>query len=361
MRMIVGGLSNKQKAAFSLSVLCLLALLCVTLSFAFRKESPKEAKGNDYIYGILGESSGEESEAESAGGMNVLLLGRDFDSNRTDAVICVSFNFGEGSIKALQIPRDSYFKDGDFAGRLTNLLPRYKTEAERVGSETPLEDGIEKLKQKLSADLGLPIDRYVFVESTAVATVTDALGGVTVEVPADIDYTDASRAMDLHLKKGKQRLDGKTAAMFVRYRQGYPQADMGRLDAQKLYVAAVFEKLSSFAVLENATALADALMQCIKTDLTAEESARLVAALVSTNPDKVLMYSAPGNGVNVGGAEYYGIYKDSIAKVLAGFYKHNGTVGVVGFPRSNEGYTDTAGETLSSILEHGLTIPVYAD
>ncbi len=356
MRMIIGGLKNRQKAVFSLCVLCAVAFICVAVSVAFRKEAPKSAAGADYIYSILGEAT-EEQTAD--GGMNVLLLGRDFDSNRTDAVVCVSFDFEEGSVKTLQLPRDSYVKDGDFSGRLANLLPRYKTEAEGDGDS--LTTGIERLMQKLSADLGLPIHRYVFVESSIVATVTDALGGVTVNIPADIDYTDASRAIDLHLSEGKQTLDGKTAEMFVRYRQGYPQADMGRLDAQKLYVAAVFEKLSSFAAAENAIALADALAQCIKTNLTAEEVARLAAFLFGVDADSVIMFSAPGNGVSVSGAMYYGIYKEKLEKVLSGFYGFGGTVAVVGFPEEAGGYTDTEGERLSSVLEHGIAIPVYVE
>ncbi len=358
MRMIVGGLKDKQKATFSVIVLCLLALLCTALSVAFRKEEPKAAQGSDYIYGILGDESIEEQPKDES--MNVLLLGRDYDSNRTDAVICVSFNFTEGSVKALQLPRDSYVKDGNFAGRLANLLPMYKTQAEDAGSDTALEDGVAKLMQKLGGDLGLPIHRYVFVESSIVATVTDALGGITVDVPADIDYTDAARGMDLHLEKGEQRLDGRTAEMFVRYRQGYPQADMGRLDAQKLFVAAALEELMSFSGAKNAVTLAEALTKCIKTDLTAEETARIATFLVTADPEKVLMYSAPGNGVNVGGAAYYGLYKEKLVTVLEGFSDFNGTVQVVGFPVGNGGYTDTKGEKLSSILEHGLSIPVYA-
>lgn len=355
MRMIVGGLNNKQKAYISAALLCVLALVCVLVTASFRKEAPKAASGTDYIYGIFGNESREETDS----GMNILLLGRDFDSNRTDAVVCVSVNFTEGSIKALQIPRDSYVKDGDFTGRLTNLLPRYKTEAEAQGSEDPLAEGIARLMKKLEGDLGLPLHRYVFLESKVVATVTDAIGGVTVQIPADIDYTDAARAMDLHLKKGKQSLDGETAAMFVRYRQGYPQADMGRLDAQKLYVAAVIDKLKSFSAVAGAVNMAEELAKCVKTDMSAEEIARVVACVVGADAENITMFSAPGNGVNVSGASYYGIYNEKLKTVLSGFYCHTGEVKTVGFSEEAGGYLDTEGEKLSNILEYGLSIPVY--
>ena len=98
---------------------------------------------------------------------------------------------------------------------------------------------------------------YVFLDSAAIEAITNAVGGVTIEIPANIHYTDIERGIDLHLEEGVQRLNGAQAAQFVRYRQGYPQADIGRINAQKLYAAAMLDKLMSFstatAETQNAT------------------------------------------------------------------------------------------------------------
>ena len=354
MKMIVGGLTNKQKTLFSVTVLCVLAFTLIMLTVASYKTEPAPQASNDYLYGYLGEGSAED-------GINILLLGRDFDSNRTDAVAIASVNYKSGTVKAVQIPRDSYVEDGNYQGRLANLLPRYKSEAESAGSQNALTDGIKRLSLKLQTDIGVRLDRYVFLESDTVQLVTDALGGVEIEIPADIDYTDPERAIDLHLKEGKQTLDGKTAAMFVRYREGYPQADIGRLDAQKLYVAAAMEKLFSFSSVTNAETLLQSIASCVKTDLTAEEIARLAAALLSMDARNIILYTAPGNGVTVNGASYYGLYTERLAEITAGFVGNIGKMTAVGFAEASNGYTDTKGEKLSAIIEHGLSIPVYAN
>ncbi len=353
MKMTVGGLTNKQKSIFSICVLCALAFTMIMLTLATNKK-PTPQTDSSYIYGFLGDNSDEN-------GLNVLFLGRDFDSNRTDAVAIVSFDFKNGSVKAIQIPRDSYVEDGSYAGRLANLLPRYKTEAEQNGSKTALADGIKRLMTKLESDVGLRIDKYVFMESTAVELITDAVGGVEIEIPADISYTDAERAINLQLKEGKQRLDGKTAAMFVRYRQGYPQADIGRLDAQKMYVAALCDELFSYSSVANAEAIVESLASCVKTDLTAEEITRLSTAVLTAKPEKIVLYTAPGNGVTVNGASYYGLYTESLAEITASCIGCIGKGTAVGFPETADGFTDTEGEKLSAIIEHGLSIPVYAN
>ncbi len=352
MKTNVGGLTNKQKSIFYVCILCTLAFVLVLLSIPSGKTQTDKAD-NSYIYGFL---DGKEDD-----GQNVLFLGRDFDSSRTDVVAVVSFDFDSGSVRAIQIPRDSYVEDGGYAGRLANLLPRYKTEAEQAGSKDALADGIARLMKKLQSDLGLKIDRYVFMESTAVELITDAVGGVELEVPADIDYTDAERAINLHLKEGKQTLDGKTAAMFIRYRQGYPQADIGRLDAQKMYVAALCERLFSYSSVANAETLIKSLASCVKTDLTADEIARLSVTVLSADAKKVILHTAPGNGVTVKGASYYGLYTESLNDITEQCFGYIGKGAAVGFPEAADGYTDTAGERLSSIIEHGLSIPVYAN
>lgn len=373
MKIIYGGISNKRKRQAVVLILLLVASLTVLFSAVYQSGKEKSAAkaDNEYLYDIFTEDGSAPSvpagsnaaTVQSEKSTGVLLIGRDFDSNRTDAIICVYFDGENERVSTLQIPRDTYVIDGDYKGRINNLLPRYKAAAQEAGATDPLDVGIKALMAKINADFGIRLDNYVFLDVSAVSALTDALGGVNVDIPADIDYTDTDRGIDLHLKEGVQRLDGKTAAMFVRYRQGYPQADLGRINAQKLYAAAMLDKLMSFKTLANATTVAEALASYVKTDLSAEQIVSLTARLCLADRSKFVMYTLPGNGVTVNGASYYGTYKELLAEVVCkGFYSVSALALEVPdfYATVDGGYTDTDGIKLSSVIDYGISIPVYA-
>ncbi len=366
MKIITGGLSNKTRILTVLTVFALLASVLSLGTAAYQKSLQKtDNKGEDYIYQAF-EGSTESPPAEDAqaeAGKGVLVLGKDYDSNRTDAIICVYFNYKTGAVSTLQIPRDTYVKDGDYSGRINSLLPRYRTIAANAGSANPLEAGIHRLMEKIEADFGVKLDNYVFLDSAAIEAITNAVGGVTIEIPTNIHYTDIERGIDLHLKEGVQRLNGAQAAQFVRYRQGYPQADIGRINAQKLYAAAMLDKLMSFSTATAAVSITDALSTYIKTDLDAETVALLATKLCLAKKASVVMYTLPGDGVTVGSGSYYGTYTDKLAVILSkGFAPVKASeIGAEDFSHLGGGYTDTEGVKLSSVLEHGIAIPVYAN
>ncbi len=368
MKVVSGGLSNKKKRQGVFIILALVLSLTVLFSVAYQKGGDKEAAAetgsNDYLYGIYESDTEVFCESTTEERQNILLLGKDYDSNRTDAIVCISVNKTAGTVSTLQIPRDTYISDGDYSGRINTLLPRYKTAAAEAGAADPMDTGINALMKKLRDDFGISCHNYIFMDSSAVAALTDALGGVKLDVPADIDYTDTSRGIDLHLKEGVQTLNGEQAAQFVRYREGYPQADIGRIDAQKLYAAAMFDKLLGLGSVKNAAKLAEVLACYVKTDLTAEQVASLATQLCMTSPDRVTMYTLPGNGVTVKGASYYGAYRGLTAELVTAAF---GEVSVHAlkvpdfYATVDGGYTDIEGVKLSSVLDYGIAIPVYAN
>ena len=374
MKIMAGGVSDKRKRTAVLIALCLVLSLTVLFSVAYQngRQGSAAAEENGYLYQILAESDDRGAHTDDSDGdkvpvaksCGVLILGKDYDSNRTDAIICVYFDNEKGRVSTLQIPRDTYVTDGDYQGRINNLLPRYKTVAEEAGAADPMDTGIRKLMAKIRSDFGVSLDNYVFLDSKGIAALTDALGGVTLDIPMDIDYTDEDRGIDLHLDEGVQKLDGETAAMFLRYRQGYPQADLGRINAQKLYAAAMLDKLMNFKSVTSAATVMEALASYVKTDLTAEQVLALTTTLCLTDSSRVVMYTLPGNGVTVNGASYYGAYKGLLADVLCnGFYDASayGLTVPDFYATVDGGYKDTEGVKLSSVLDHGISIPVYAN
>jgi len=362
MKMIVGGVSNKTRIALVFTALLLVASILALATVAYQKNRQGDGETPSYLYQVYGEQSGEIVDSTDAT-HTVLVLGKDFDSNRTDAIICVAFK-EDGGISTLQIPRDTYVEDGDYKGRINGLLPRYRAEAIDNDDEDPTDTGIRRLMEKIKADFGIKCQSYVFLDANALAAITDTLGGVVVDIPADIDYTDKDREIDLHLEAGSQLLDGKTAAQFVRYRQGYPQADIGRINAQKLFAAAMLGKLQGLSSVSTALNLAETMASYVKTDLSAEDTARLATSLCMAKGDEVVMYTMPGDGVSLGGGSYYGVFADKLCEVLEkgfGLSTDVFSLKTQDFSTQSGGYRDTEGVSLSAILEKGLAIPVYSD
>ena len=179
-------------------------------------------------YSKNGESASLFSRAGEGGGRDVynfLLLGQDEAAGLTDVVILAHVEAGRMCMA--QIPRDTYLRYTD---------QNYKKINGAVKS-----GGAAALCEALEQALPVVIDGYVLLDLDCVRDAVDLLGGVEIDVPCDMDYEDPTQGLSIHLKKGRTHLSGAEAVHFVRYRAGYVRGDLGRVDAQKLFLAAFLE------------------------------------------------------------------------------------------------------------------------
>ena len=150
-----------------------------------------------------------------------LVLGCDRAAGLTDSMFVITLNQTQKKATVLQIPRDTY---ADYTSRdykkLNGALNRL---------------GAEECKALLSRALGVSLDYYVTVDLDAVRLLVDAVGGVDVVLPQALTYSDPAGGLQIELPKGSVHLDGERAEQLIRYRSGYSNADLGRLDAQKLF------------------------------------------------------------------------------------------------------------------------------
>ena len=59
----------------------------------------------------------------------------------------------------------------------------------------------------------------------------DSIGGIEYNVPINMDYDDPGQDLAIHLKAGPQKLNGKQAEGLVRFRKGYDNQDIGRVES----------------------------------------------------------------------------------------------------------------------------------
>ena len=71
------------------------------------------------------------------------------------------------------------------------------------------------------------IDRYAITTFEGFEQAIDAIGGVEMDVPYDLQYSDPYQDLEIDIKAGERVLDGEHALQFVRFRSGYATGDIG--------------------------------------------------------------------------------------------------------------------------------------
>jgi LCP family protein required for cell wall assembly len=105
--------------------------------------------------------------------------------------------------------------------------------------------GVALTQQTTENFLGIPVNYYAKADLESFGRVVDALGGVTIDVEAQMQYEDTWDHFVIDLKPGLQRLDGRTALQYVRYRD--EEGDIGRVRRQQKFIKAVLAEMNTVA------------------------------------------------------------------------------------------------------------------
>lgn len=97
---------------------------------------------------------------------------------------------------------------------------------------------IQRVVDAVRDTFGIPIDRYITTGCADIVDMVDLVGGIPIDLPEDVFYS-----YDKILYAGEQVLNGEQAELFVRARKGYMEGDIGRVKAQRIFMAAVWKKL----------------------------------------------------------------------------------------------------------------------
>ena len=179
-------------------------------------------------------AAGEYSDPLSTRGRTTILcVGLDEAAGNTDVLMLVTIDPVCKEITVLQIPRDTYLSADTLQGKINQLYPAYRA----VGYDA--DTALSRLVAEVSDAFGVVIDHYAAVEFSSIAFLVDRLGGLTVHVPSDILIGDKT------IPAGERLLMGDDALAFIRYRAGYIEGDLGRLDAQKLLLFSGYKKLKN--------------------------------------------------------------------------------------------------------------------
>jgi LCP family protein required for cell wall assembly len=186
--------------------------------------------------------------------MNILVMGsdsRDCDGcgidkeagGGSDTTILFHLSADRESAYGVSIPRDSLVdrpdcksKDGDTIPGGTNVM--WNAAYSYGGPACTI--------QQFEQTTGVRIDNYVVVDFGSFQDMVDAVDGVEVCVPEDIDSSEYG----ITIPKGTRTLDGKEALAYVRVRHGVGDgSDIGRIKRQQAFIGALVAKVLSSGTL----------------------------------------------------------------------------------------------------------------
>ncbi|MCP9881162.1 LCP family protein [Cyanobium sp. Alchichica 3B3-8F6] len=197
--------------------------------------------------------------------LDILLLGTDVGGGNTDVI--ASLRVDGGITRITQVPRDTYIEAEGYGPHKINAL--YSL------------GGTDLVKRELARKLGRPITHHVVVNLAAIRRMADALGGIEVDVPKRMAYTDHSQGLTIDLQPGLQTLKGRDLEGFLRFRHD-AMGDIGRLERQQLALQALFRKLTRPEHLVRLPVLLAAAGKDLKTDLGPMELGGLITAMGTT-------------------------------------------------------------------------------
>ena len=239
--------------------------------------------------------------------INVAVLGTDEDGFRADVNMLVSFNTTTKELHMISVPRDTrvvltdemidYLEEEDeyvpnrngvYGQCKLTVVHAYAGEGNRCTFSVAM---MEEL-------LDVQIDYYVKFDLTAFKKVVDAVGGVDFYVPQDMywDMTDTGGPL-INLKEGMQHLDGEKAEQLVRFRDGYAQKDLKRIEVQQEFITALIDKVcSSETLMSKLDDLVEVVLDCTESDVTVTEALKYVKYVKDLDPAKITSDTVPGEG-----------------------------------------------------------------
>ncbi len=234
------------------SQLCLAVLTAAGVVFAYERLNGNIANGEAITH-----SAEKPDYAGERDPLNILVMGSDSregegndvksegaTDERSDTTILIHVSADRKDAYGVSLPRDAIID-----------RPDCKVKGETVpGEEAVLFNtafsvgGAQCTIQTVEKLTGIYIDHFVTLDFNGFKDMVDAVGGVQVCIPEEVDDDE----FDIHLDAGTQVLTGQDALNYVRERHVLSvTGDIGRMKRQQAFIASMVNKVSSAETLSR--------------------------------------------------------------------------------------------------------------
>ncbi|KIF74717.1 LytR family transcriptional regulator [Streptomyces sp. 150FB] len=261
-----------------------------------------------------------KNRPDAGHGMNFLLVGTDgrdkitaaekakyrlggAPCHCTDTIMLVHLSEDGRRASVVSLPRDSYAELPEHTDETTGK--GHKPHAVKINAAYA-EGGPGLTVRTVEHMTGVKISHYLEIDFTSFMKTVDALGGVDICTPKPLK--DSYTGLDL--SPGTHNLDGGEALQYVRSRHLDAASDLGRMQRQQRFVAALINKATGSGVLLNPVKfrhVTSAVLGSVRADpgFGTEQLLRVNEAMRGFSPSSSEFTSVPltgsGSGVMVKG------------------------------------------------------------
>lgn len=249
--------------------------------------------------------------------IGILLIGLDNDSERnlgstrSDSLIYLAYDGENKEITMVSLPRDIYtdIYDGD-----GNILNQGKINSAYTHNE------VDSTIETVTNYLDLPIDYYATVNFISFKQIIDAVGGIDVNVPYDINSEFAKdNSGDLLIPEGDQHLNGEQALIFSRIRKA--DDDIQRGNRQQEVIKATIKSALSINSIAKYQEILKAVDGNVETNFTFDNLTSLAGNMLDGFNIKTNTFEWEGGFVGAESVVYinqesYNTIRSSLLKSL---------------------------------------------
>ncbi len=242
--------------------------------------TPKPLCGGPQVMTILGIGVDTSDEAYRYGLADVIRIAR--------------VDFVTPKVSVIAIPRDTWVEIPEISdhygiteGKI-NQSYFYGTQA--MGYFDGTGEGPGLMALTLEKNFGLYVDRYGAVNMLTLERIIDAVGGIDIYLPKDVDGTKQNLG---YFSAGQRHFTGAEAIRYSRIRS--QDSDLHRIDRQTEVLYALQDKVLTFSILTRIPKIIASFKDSIVTDLTTKNISALTCLLPHITRDRLVYARLPEN------------------------------------------------------------------
>lgn len=237
-----------------------------------------------------------------------LLAASDDGNGNADTIMLVTYDVPGKKVGVVSIPRDT-------------LVETKRSNPKINGAYGA---GIDNLVTQVTDLVGYPIDFYITVDMKAFKAIVDQVGGISFNVPIDMDYDDPVQDLHIHYTKGVQPLNGQQALEVARFRKnndgtGYADSDLSRIDTQHKMLTTIAKKVLSWSSITKVNSFVNIFADYVDTNLSVGNMGWFAQQAMNVDLSSGVSFGTlPGDGsVTYNGVSWcYELYPDESLEIL---------------------------------------------
>ncbi len=298
--------SKKRK---TLRILLIVLFILAALAFAVhgvlvrppKLPSQAQSQGQTQEQGTHPDALGKDRKQDV---YTFLLVGRDDGGGgNTDTIMVGAYDVKNRTIDILSIYRDTMV---DVPWDISKINSVYNRQ------------GLEGLQKQIKNLIGYVPDYHFVVELSMIPALVDAMGGVTYDVPYNMDYDDPTQDLHIHFKKGPQHLSGEDAVKLLRWRknnsgESLSVGDIGRVEVQHSFLKAMAKQMLSLGTITRLIDIIKVVDQNLESNLNYGEMIWFAEQALGVKGDSIRFHNLPGDPT---GTKWSSTYKNNQSYVF---------------------------------------------